>query len=161
MAAFRLDTAAAIRKLEDAGVNGRQAAAIVDLHAAADADFATKADFDGLRTELGMVRTELKAEIEGGRTGLKAAIDRLRTELKADINGLRTELKADIEVVKASVDGLRTELKADINEISQRVDARLETDFAKNAADQQRRMNVLLGTMIALTGAILAGIALL
>lgn len=150
MAAFRLDTAAAIRKLEDAGVNGRQAAAIVDLHAAADADFATKADFDGLRTELGMVRTELKAEIEGGRTGLKAAIDRLRTELKADI-----------EVVKASVDGLRTELKADINEISQRVDARLETDFAKNAADQQRRMNVLLGTMIALTGAILAGIALL
>ena len=161
MAAFRIDTAAAIRELENAGVGSRQAAAIVSLHAEADAALATKVDVDGLRTEL-------KADIDGLRTELKADVDGLRTELKADIDGLRTELKADI-------DGLRTELKADIDLLREQMEAnnrlvyqQMQTGFAEvmsavaaNNAEQQRRANLFLGSLIAVAALILGGLAVL
>ena len=138
MAAFRIDTAAAIRKLEDVGVDERQAAVIVDLHAAADADLATKTD------------------LELTRTGLKADIDALRTEVKADIDGLRTELKADIESLSQRVD-------AKEHRLSQQIEtgfANLGTTIANAGTEQQRRINILLGGIVAVAGLILAGMAI-
>ena len=127
MAAFRIDTAAAIRKLEDVGVDERQAAVIVDLHAAADADLATKTD-----------------------------LELTRTGLKADIDALRTELKADIESLSQRVD-------AKEHRLSQQLEtgfANLGTTIANAGTEQQRRINILLGGIVAAAGLILAGMAI-
>ena len=72
MAAFRLDTAAAIRKLEGAGVDERQAAAIVDLHATTDADLATKADIENLSQRIDANQRLLSQQLETGLANLSA-----------------------------------------------------------------------------------------
>ncbi len=161
---FRLDTAAAIRELEDAGIDNRQAAAIVGLQAEVDADLATKADVDSLHTEVRSVRTELKAEIDGVRTELKAEIDGVRTELKAEIDGVRTELKADIGGVKADVDLLREQTQANHRLLEQQMQtgfAEIISTVATNNAEQQRRVNLFLGSLVAIAALILAGLAVL
>ena len=115
MAAFRLDTAAAIRKLEGAGVDERQAAAIVDLHAVADADLVTTTD-----------------------------LELTRTELKADLENLSQRVDANQQILSQQ---LETGL------------ADLGTTIANANTEQQRRFNVLLGSMIAVAALILAGMA--
>jgi len=80
------DTLKASRNLKAAGVDGRQAEAIVTTMAEAfDDAVATKSD-------LAAVKAELKTEI----ATLKAEIATLKTEMKQELAGL----KADFKIVK-------------------------------------------------------------
>ncbi len=158
MTAYRLDTAAAIRALEDAGVDQRQAAAIVRLHAAADADIATKTDLElarkALETDIRELRTELKTDI---------------AEVKTDMGELRTELKTDIAEVKTDMGELRTEFKSLLQRIDTNHDLlhqQLETGLANAAtaiadanAALQRRITALMGALVAVAALVLAGLA--
>ena len=71
MATYTLDTHATIRELEAAGMDSRQAEAVVAAISRADADLATKAD---LKTETAALKAEmadLKAEIAAVKADLK------------------------------------------------------------------------------------------
>ena len=70
MTTYTLDTHATIRELEDAGMDSRQAEAVVAAISRSDAELATKAD---LKAET----TDLKAEI----ANLKAEIANLKSEV--------------------------------------------------------------------------------
>ena len=79
-AMLRIDTLKFARSLSDAGMDRRQAEALVQGLSDADtSDFATKAD-------VGEVRAEVAA--------LRADMAELRAELKGEIAGLRVELRA-------------------------------------------------------------------
>jgi ribosomal protein L29 len=99
-AMLRIDTLKFARRLTDAGMDPRQAEALVQgLSEADSSDFATKADIAEVKTEIADLRTELKTEIADLRTELKAEIADLRTETKADNARLRNdmvELKAEL-----------------------------------------------------------------
>ena len=98
------DTLKASDTLKAAGIEAKQAEAIVHTMAGAFEDtVATKAD---LKIEIGAVRSEL-AEV---RAELKAEIAEVKTELKAEIAGVKTDIdkleastKAEIAGVKADV----------------------------------------------------------
>ena len=70
MTTYTLDTHATIRELEDAGMDSRQAEAVVAAISRSDAELATKADL-----KAGI--TDLKAEI----ANLKAEIANLKSEV--------------------------------------------------------------------------------
>ena len=78
MTTYTLDTHATIKQLENAGMDSRQAEAVVAAISRSDAELATKAD--------------LKTEI----AGVKAEIAQVKTDLKQEIAGL----KADFKIIK-------------------------------------------------------------
>ncbi|MDE2755677.1 MAG: hypothetical protein OXI92_03905 [Acidobacteriota bacterium] len=74
MAPYTLDTHATIKQLEEAGMDSRQAEAVVAVMSRSDAELATK--------------TDLKAEI----ADLKVEIAEVRSELKQDIADLKATM---------------------------------------------------------------------
>ena len=74
MTTYTLDTHATIRELQDAGMDSRQAEAVVAAISRSDAELATK--------------TDLKAEIAGLEASTKAEI----AEVKVSIAGLETKM---------------------------------------------------------------------
>ena len=72
---YLIDTAKAIRRIEESGVAHKQAAAIVETFADANEQIATKADIENLATTT-------KADVENLRNDMNAKIDNLRTEIK-------------------------------------------------------------------------------
>ena len=87
-----IDTAKAIRRIEDAGIAHKQAEAIVETFADAIEQLATKADIENPRTTTKADNDDLRTSIDNLRT----SIDNLRT----DIENLRTEMNAKFESVK-------------------------------------------------------------
>ena len=80
-AMLRIDTLKFAKRLTDAGMDRRQAEALVEgLNEADTSEFATKADIGDVKAEI----AEVKAEIAECRP-------RSATEIKADIAALRTE----------------------------------------------------------------------
>jgi hypothetical protein len=63
MTTYTLDTHATIRELEGAGMDSRQAEAVVAAISRSDAELATKADLKAETTDLKAETTDLKAEI--------------------------------------------------------------------------------------------------
>ena len=63
MTTYTLDTHATIRELEDAGMDSRQAEAVVAAISRSDAELATKADLKAETTDLKAEIADLKAEI--------------------------------------------------------------------------------------------------
>ena len=57
---MRIDTHAAVRELEAAGLETAQAEAIVKTIAQADEQIATKGDIATLRSEIGTLRSEMR-----------------------------------------------------------------------------------------------------
>ena len=115
------DTLGAARKLKAAGLEAKQAEAIVEVMDQSAAQFVTVKHFDaaiarldaridGLQIHIDAVRTELQASIDTLRTEMQASIDTLRTELQTSIDTLRTELQAGIGTTRA-------EGRADINAV--------------------------------------------
>jgi ribosomal protein L29 len=99
-AMLRIDTLKFAKRLTDAGMDPRQAEALVEgLNEADTSEFATKADIGGVKADIAEVRAELAAF----RTETKAEIAALRTEGKAEIAALRKETKADIADLKAEL----------------------------------------------------------
>jgi predicted nucleic acid-binding Zn-ribbon protein len=99
-AMLRFDTLKFVKQLTDAGMDQRQAEAlVVGLNEADVSQLAAKSDI-----------AEVRAEI----AGVKAEIAEVRTELKAEIAELRTELRTEVAGLKGEIVGVRSELKADI-----------------------------------------------
>ena len=93
MTAYTLDTHATIKQLEDAGMDPRQAEAVVAAISRADAELATKSD--------------LKAEL----AAVRADIEKLGISTKADLAAVKAELKQDIADLKGEIAGLKADLK--------------------------------------------------
>ena len=91
------DTLKASRDLEAAGIDARQAEAIVTTMAGAfDDAAATKAN-------LAEVKAELKADIAAVKAELKADIAAVKAELKGDIAAVKSDLMQEIAGLKADV----------------------------------------------------------
>ena len=89
------DTLKASRDLKAAGVDARQAEAIVTTMAEAfDDAVATKAN-------LAEVKTDLKAEIAAVRADLKAEIAAVKADLKAEIAAAKADLMQELAGLKA------------------------------------------------------------
>jgi hypothetical protein len=106
MNAVPFDTLKLARRLRAIGFPEAQADGVADAMAdvMTGSDLATKADIGDLRSEMALLRTELKAGI--------AAVDQR-------VVGLRIEVKADIAAVDQRLAGFRTKLKGD-NEVLRR-----------------------------------------
>jgi hypothetical protein len=110
-AMLRIDTLKFARSLSDAGMDRRQAEALVQGLSDADtSDFATKADVGevraevaALRADMAELRAELKGEIAGLRVELKGEIAELRIELKGESAELRTETRTESAALKAEL----------------------------------------------------------
>ena len=103
-AAVTFDTLAAVQTLRTAGLEDRQAEAIVTtINRAMSETVATKADLlvqgTGIRSEIAATRSDLKAQ---------------GAELRAALETQRTELKAEIAKTSAALENRGTELKAEI-----------------------------------------------
>lgn len=99
-AMLRIDTLKFARSLSDAGMDPRQAEALVrGLSDADTSDFATKADIGEVKAEVSEVKAEvaeLRADIAGLRSELKGEIAELRTETRTEFAAVRTEM-ADLK----------------------------------------------------------------
>ena len=82
------DTLGTSKRLEETGIERKQAEAIAIAIAEREGRLATKSDFDLLKTDIDSLRSEMKAL----RSEVKAEINSLRSEL----NSLRSELKSDM-----------------------------------------------------------------
>ena len=98
---FAYDTLGASRELEAAGMERRQAEAVAIAIARREGNLATKSD-------LNLLRTELKSEISKVESELKSEISKVESE----INLLRTEVKSDISEVKFDITEIRSDMKA-------------------------------------------------
>jgi molecular chaperone GrpE (heat shock protein) len=89
-AMLRIDTLKFAKRLTDAGMDRRQAEALVEgLNEADTSEFATRADIGDVKAEIGDVRAEI-AEV-------KAEMAAFRRETKAEFAAVRSETKADIK----------------------------------------------------------------
>ena len=89
------DTLGTSKKLEETGMERKQAEAIAIAIAEREGRLATKSDIDLLKGDIGLVKDEinsLRSENKSLRSDVKTEINSLRSE----INSLRTEVKSDM-----------------------------------------------------------------
>ena len=91
-----IDTLAARRSLVAAGIEPAQAEAIIGAFAHTGEQVATKADIQRLETEIAGVNTRVD--------GVKNEIAVVKTELKAEIAGVRTQVAALETKLEAKID---------------------------------------------------------
>ncbi|MCZ0955118.1 MAG: hypothetical protein OXQ89_09685 [Rhodospirillaceae bacterium] len=101
------DTLSVARGLKAAGVEARQADAIVEAMDKFTGQFVTVKHFDAavakLDTRIDAVRTELQASIDTTRSDLQASIDTTRSDLQASIDTTRSDLQASIHAGQAEM----------------------------------------------------------
>jgi hypothetical protein len=149
-AAVTFDTLSAAQELREAGLDDRQAEAIVTTVSKAMSEtVATKADLElqgaATRADIETLRTDTKANIEALRTDTKANIEALRTDTKANIEALRTDTKANIEA-----------LRAEVKLLAQSVDNRFEKMDLRFKALEQSIVIKLGALMVTMTFLLLA-----
>ena len=88
MTTYTLDTHATIKQLEDAGMDSKQAEAVVAAISRSDAELATKAD---LKTEIAAVKTEIAA--------VSTNIDKLASSTRADLAEGRADVANEFKVL--------------------------------------------------------------
>ena len=88
MTTYTLDTHATIKQLEDAGMDSKQAEAVVAAISRSDAELATKAD---LKTEIAAVKTEIAA--------VSTNIDKLASSTRADLAEGRADVAIEFKVL--------------------------------------------------------------
>ncbi len=97
MTATAFDTLKAARDLEAAGIDSRQAEAIVSTIRQSGDAVATKSDLEA-------VRIAMSADVEGARIALRADLDTARSAMRADLAELKSDmLKVAIGIVIANV----------------------------------------------------------
>ena len=94
MTTFTLDTHATIQELEAAGMESRQAEAVVAAISRADAQVATKQDVALLKQDLKQDVTLLKQDLKQNVALLKQDVEAVRQDLKQDIAELRADMAA-------------------------------------------------------------------
>lgn len=106
MSSTASDTLSVARRLKAAGVEARQADAIVDAMDKFTGKFVTVEHFDAAAARLDTRVDGLEVRIDGLQVridGLKAHIDAVRIELQAGIDALRSELQASISANQAAM----------------------------------------------------------
>ena len=97
MTATAFDTLKAAQDLEAAGIDSRQAEAIVSTIRQSGDAVATKSDLEA-------VRIAMSADVEGVRIALRADLDTARSAMRADLAELKSDmLKGAIGIVIANV----------------------------------------------------------
>ena len=97
MTATAFDTLKAARDLEAAGIDSRQAEAIVSTIRQSGDAVATKSDLEA-------VRIAMSADLEAARIALRADLDTARSAMRADLAELKSDmLKVAIGIVIANV----------------------------------------------------------
>jgi hypothetical protein len=87
------DKLAYLDRLKAAGFNEPQARAMADgLDQALREEVATKSDIAEVRNEIGLLRTELRGELNGGLVGLRGEMGALRGELLAAMKADKLDL---------------------------------------------------------------------
>jgi hypothetical protein len=95
--ATAFDTLKAARDLEAAGIDSRQAEAIVSTIRQSGDAVATKSDLEA-------VRIAMSADLEAARIALRADLDTARSAMRADLAELKSDmLKVAIGIVIANV----------------------------------------------------------
>ena len=141
MATITFDTLKATEDLEAAGMDTRQAKAVVNTLADAFTDtVATKTDIAELRADVVSVRAE---------------IGKLEASTKADLAEVKTEIKAEIAAVKTDIASVKAELK----------DKATKTDLAEVKAEVFRALWIqgagIVGIQLAIAGLLFAAIRFL
>ena len=81
-----------------------------------------RADIDGMRGEIGSLRSDMSGEIGSLRSDMSAEIGSLRSDMSAEIGSLRSDMSAEIGSLRSEMRGeigsLRSEMRAQINEIN-------------------------------------------
>ncbi len=112
MATF--DTLTYARKLKAAGVTDNQA----DVHAEVLREalavqyetVATKTDLEGVRTEMGTMRGELRAEMADMKGELRAEMADMKGELRTEMEAMRGEIRTEIQAMRADFARVETRL---------------------------------------------------
>ena len=105
MTATAFDTLKAARDLEAAGIDSRQAEAIVSTIRQSGDAVATKSDLEA-------VRIAMSADVEGVRIALRADLDTAWSAMRADLAELKSDmLKVAIGIVIANVGLTVTSIK--------------------------------------------------
>jgi hypothetical protein len=95
--ATAFDTLKAARDLEAAGIDSRQAEAIVSTIRQSGDAVATKSDLEA-------VRIAMSADVEAARIAMRADLDTARSAMRADLAELKSDmLKVAIGIVIANV----------------------------------------------------------
>lgn len=101
------DTLSVARGLKAAGVEARQADAIVEAMDKFTGQFVTVKHFDAavakLDTRIDAVRTELQASIDTTRSDLQANIDTTRSDLQASIHAGQAEMTRFLVIVVGAI----------------------------------------------------------
>ena len=120
---YTIDTAAAIRKLEKAGCDGKVANAIVETISTVHGEVATKkADLEHLEHAL---TTRFEASIAKLQSSTQSDIGRLEASMKSDIGHLEASMKSDVERLETSISTLETSTKTAIALSESRVTSKL------------------------------------
>ena len=163
---YTIDTAAAIRKLEKAGCDGKVANAIVETISTVHGEVATKADLEHLehalttRFEASIAKLQSSTQSDIGRleASTQSDIGRLEASMKSDIGHLEASMKSDVErletSIKSDVERLETSIKSDVKRLETSI-ATLETSTKTAIALSESRVTSKLWWAIGLLVAIL------
>ena len=130
---YTIDTAAAIRKLEKAGCDGKVANAIVETISTVHGEVATKADLEHLehalttRFEASIAKLQSSTQSDIGRleASTQSDIGRLEASMKSDIGHLEASMKSDVERLETSIATLEASTKTAIALSESRVTSKL------------------------------------
>jgi hypothetical protein len=103
MTTMTFDKLAYIDRLKAAGFAEPQARAMADgLDHALREEVATKSDFAALRSEIDLLRVEVKNDLGMLRSELMGELGGLRNEFMGELSGLRAEVRAELGGHKAN-----------------------------------------------------------
>ncbi|MCU5774786.1 CCDC90 family protein [Erwiniaceae bacterium BAC15a-03b] len=97
MVAIPLDTHRAIKELQDAGINEKQAEAMVKLVGGVyNSEIATKSD-------LNLLHENIKSDLKCMRTDMNG----MRTELESELKSIRTDLQSELKSIHTDLDWIK------------------------------------------------------
>lgn len=159
MSYYPIDTHATVREFEAAGIETKQAEAIVNAMAWSRNDLVTKEDLAGFATKEDLAGFATKEDLEGLKTrldSLNAKMERFATKAylekfatKADLERFAT--KADLEVLKDSLNAKmeRFATKEDLKVLRAEM-AAMKSDLEKQISSAVNKMLVCMISMSAL-----------
>ena len=138
MTATAFDTLKAARDLEAAGIDSRQAEAIVSTIRQSGDAVATKADVEAVRiamsADLEAVRIAMSADLEAVRIATRADLDTARSAMRADL----AELKSDMLKVAIGNRDCQRGIDGHVDQTSMRLHPRVSSHLSLTLQDAAR-----------------------
>ena len=121
-----IDTLAAQRTMEAAGIEPAHAEAIVNAFAHTGDQIATKADIQSLEQRLEVEITGVKTEVAAVKTEVAAVRESVKTEVAA----VTTEITAVKASLETEVTAVKTEFTARINALETKLEAKIDSKIS-------------------------------